>query len=186
MHKRNRRAQRPVVSRAEQADHNVRNHDAARSAQQQRRKKISQAQHERKRRSREHARNRQRKDHLPKCLRRRRSQIMRGLNQIARNMLQRRVNRQKRERRIDMRERQHHRKRTVEQKVERMPGQMHILQQRIQHAVRAKNRLPCIRPHQIADPQRNDHHLIEQVFSLAARKTTGNKPADIRAAAKTT
>src|SRR5215467_10295522 len=52
---RNRRSQRPVVSRAEQADHDVRDHHAARSTQKQRCKKIAQAQYKRKRRSRQHA-----------------------------------------------------------------------------------------------------------------------------------
>ncbi len=92
---------------------------------------------------------------------------MRGLDQIARNMFQRRVNRQNRERRIDVRKRQHHGKRTVEKKIERMLGQVHILQQRVEHAIGTENRLPRIRPHQIANPQRNNHHLIQQIFSFA-------------------
>ena len=48
-----------------------------------------------------------------------------------------------------------------------MPGQVHILQQRIEHTIGAEDRLPRIRSHQITDPQRNDHQLIEQIFSLA-------------------
>jgi len=105
-----------------QADHNVGNHDAARPAQQLRRQKVSQAQDERKSCSRKNTGNRQGKDDFPECLRRSRAQIVRRFNEVARNMLERGINRQECERSIDMGEREHDRERTVEQKVERMPG----------------------------------------------------------------
>ena len=49
-----------------------------------------------------------------------------------------------------------------------MLGQMQILQQSVEHAVRAKNRLPRIGPHQITDPERNDHQLVEDFFLAPA------------------
>src|SRR5207244_12450559 len=37
----------------------------------------------------------------------------------------------------------------------------------VQHAIAAENRLPCIRAHQVADPQRNDYELIEELLSFS-------------------
>ena len=97
------------------------------------------------------------------------AQIVRGFHQIPRNVLERRIDRQKCERRVDVGERQHHGKRAIEQKLQRMLREVHILQQRVQHAVAAQDRFPGIGAHQIADPQRNDDQLIEaDLFCLPA------------------
>ena len=144
MQRANRRAQRPVVGGAEQADHNVRDHDSARASEQQRGKKVSQAEHESESCAREHSRNRERQDHAPERLRWRGSEIVRGFDQVARDVLERRVNGKKRKRRVDVREREHHRKWTVEQEFQRMMREVNILQQRVQHAVGAEDRLPGV------------------------------------------
>src|SRR5579862_6304325 len=77
---------------------------------------------------------------------------------------------QKREWRVDVSERQHHGERTVEQKFQRMLGEMQILQQSVEHAVASQNRLPGISANQIADAQWNDHQLIEKLFPLSRIK----------------
>ena len=69
-----------------------------------------------------------------------------------------------------MGEGQHDRERAVEQKIQRMLGQVDVLQKRIEHAVAAEDRLPCVGTDQVADPERNDHELIEKVFRLPAWK----------------
>ena len=82
---------------------------------------------------------------------------MRGLDQIARNAFKRRIDGQKRERRVDVGEGKDNRKGAVEQKPEWVLTDVDVLQQGIKDAVAAENGLPCIGPYQITYPQRNDH-----------------------------
>ena len=77
---------------------------------------------------------------------------MRGLDQVSRDVFQRRVNREKGERRVDVGKREHDGERAVEQKFERVFGQVYILEQRIEDAVAAQDRLPRIGSNQVAHP----------------------------------
>jgi len=56
-----------------------------------------------------------------------------------------------------MSQREHHSEWAVEQKVQRMLREMQILQQRVEHAIATKDRLPGIGADQVADPKRNNH-----------------------------
>src|SRR6185437_1932160 len=123
---------------------------------------VTQAQHKCESRSRQNSRNGKRKDDSPESLKRRRSQIVRRLYQVAGYVFERRINRQEGERCVDMREGQHHGERAVQQEIEGMTCQVNILQQRVKDAVAAQDGLPGVSSHQIADPERNNHQLIEE------------------------
>ena len=69
-----------------------------------------------------------------------------------------------------MRQREHHGKRTVKQKIQRVLRYVHVLKKGIEHAVAAENRLPRVSAHQVAHPQRNDHELVQEVFALSGTK----------------
>ena len=60
--------------------------------------------------------------------------------------------------------------RTIEKELEGMLCQMHVLQQRVEDAVAAEDRLPRVRPHQVAHPQRNDDELVEEILFGACIK----------------
>src|SRR4051794_21304247 len=90
---------------------------------------------------------------------------MRSFDKVARNMLERCIDGQKRERRIDVGESQHDRKWAVKKELNGMTRQVYILQEHIQDSVGAENRFPRVGPYQVADPERNDHHLVQQILS---------------------
>src|SRR5207248_597825 len=69
-----------------------------------------------------------------------------------------------------MSECEHHSKRAVQQKVERMVRDVRVLQQSVQYSIAAKYGLPRIGTYQIADPQRNDCELIKQVLAGSRMK----------------
>ena len=66
-----------------------------------------------------------------------------------------------------MRQGEHDGERAVEQEVERVTGQVDVLQQRVENAVGAENRLPGVGTHQITHPQRNDDELIVEILSAS-------------------
>ena len=90
---------------------------------------------------------------------------MGGLKQIARDVLERCVDRQKSKRRVDVRQGQHDRKWAVQQEIQGMLSQMNVLQQSIKNAIATQDRFPGIGTNQIAYPQGNDHKLVEQILS---------------------
>src|SRR5215472_16296365 len=92
-------------------------------------------------------------------------------------MLERRINGQDGEWRVDVRQGQHHGERAVEQELERMLGQMRILQQRVENAVAAENRLPRVSANQVADPEGDDDQLVEKILTLscAEREIVGKR-----------
>lgn len=95
---------------------------------------------------------------------------MRSFHQVPRNVFERRIDRQNREWRIDMSERQHYGERAVQQEIQWMAGQVHILQQSVEDPVTSQDRFPRVGTNQIADPQRDDHQLVQQIFSLRVKR----------------
>ncbi len=85
-------------------------------------------------------------------------------------MLQGRVNRQEGEWRIDVRQCEYNRERTVKQEPRRRVRDVQVLQQRVHHSVAAKDGLPRVGAHQVANPKRDDHKLIKQFFALRIKR----------------
>ena len=86
--------------------------------------------------------------------------------EVSRNVFERRVDRKKREWRVDVRQREDDRERAVEQKLDGVMRDVKILQQAVQDAVAAEDGFPGVAANEIAGPQGNDHELIEQVLSF--------------------
>src|SRR5579863_5228919 len=96
----NRGAERPVVGRAEKRLHDVSDHGARRSADEQRSKEITQGKYERKRSARQQARHGQRKNHAKERGERAGAEVVRSLHERARNVFKRSVDGQEDERRV--------------------------------------------------------------------------------------
>ena len=131
------------------------------STQQKRCQKISQAKDKRKGRSCQHSGNGKRKNDLPKSLQRRSTKVVRRLHQISRDVFQRRINRQERERGVDVSERQHHGERAVQKKFQWMLGQVYVLQKRVEDAIAPQDGFPGVSADQVTHPEWNDYELIE-------------------------
>src|SRR4051812_29156489 len=95
---------------------------------------------------------------------------MGGLDQVSWNVFEGSIDRQDGKRRVDMRESKDHRERAIQQEIQRMPGQVHILQQSVQYTIASQDGFPRVSPNQIADPQRNDYQLVQQILFSGAKR----------------
>src|SRR4029077_1630424 len=141
---------------------------------------ITERQHERERRAGKQAGNGKRKNDTQERGAAIGAQVLRGFDQRAGNMLQRRIDGKKNKRRIDVRKHQDHGEGTVEKEADRFARDVQILQQAVKHAVAAKNGLPGVAANKIADPQRYDHQLIQKFLARTCveRKIVGKRVAE--------
>src|SRR5260370_28722591 len=166
----NRRAERPVKGCAKEALYDVGDHRAGRGADKQRRQKIAERKNESESCPGEQAGNRKRKDDAQKCLSRSGGKVMRGFDQRARYVLEGRVDGQKNERRVDVRQHENDGERAIEKERDGLVCEMQVLQKAIEDAFAAKNGFPRVTPYQIAHPKGNDDKLVEQFFARARMK----------------
>lgn len=80
-------------------------------------------------------------------------------------MLERGIDGKKNERCVDVREHEHDSEGAVEKEADRFVGDVQVLEKAVEHAVAAENRFPGVAADQIADPERDDHELIEEFFA---------------------
>src|SRR5260370_34892390 len=99
----NRRAQRPIIRRAEEALYHVGDHRARGAADKERREEIAERENEGEGGAGEQAGNGKRQDDAQKCLKRSGTEDVRGFDKRAGNVLERCVNGQKTARREDVR-----------------------------------------------------------------------------------
>ena len=95
---------------------------------------------------------------------------MGSFDEISGNVFERRVNRKKREWSVDVREGEDYRERAIEEKFDGMMRDVEILQEAVEHAIASKDCFPGVTAHEIASPERDDHELIEKVFSFRCVK----------------
>src|SRR5437879_7249862 len=91
---------------------------------------------------------------------------------MPRNVFKRGVNGEECERRIDMCQHEYYGKWTIKEESHRLANQVEILEEAVQDAVAAENGFPRVAAHEVADPKRNDHQLVEQVLPRPDRKST--------------
>src|SRR6202035_3418335 len=98
-------------------------------------------------------------------------------DQVPRDVLERRIDRQERERRVDVRQRQHDGKWAVQEELNGPVRDVQVLQEGVQHAVAPEDGLPGVPAHQVARAQGNDHELVEQLLPLQRikRKVVGER-----------
>ena len=162
-HDRQRTSERPVESRSELADNDIRNHDAARSSQEGRSHEIPEAQREGEDAARDDAWNAERQKDSSEGLPWRGTQIEARFGQLLRDLFQRRVNRQSNQRNKDVCQRQTYAELVVEEKGDRLLDQAEILKRGVDNAGAAQNRLPNEGPQQKASEQGNDDQEVEQL-----------------------
>src|SRR5579864_929608 len=160
-------AERPVVSCAEQTLHNVGDHGAGRSADKKRSEEVTEGKNESESGSGEEAGHGKRKDDTEKCFGGTGAEILRGFDEWARDVFERRVDGEEDERRVDVREDEDDRERAVEEKADRFMRDVKILEKTVEDAVAAKDGFPRIAANEIADPEWNDDELIEEFFACA-------------------
>ena len=183
MHDGNGGAERPVVGRAEKSLHDVGDHGARRAADEEWREKIAEREDESESRSGEQAGHRERKNYAEKSVALAGAKVLRGFDERARDVLERGVNRKKDEWRVDVGEHQDDGEGAVEEKADGLVREMQILEEAVEHAVAAENCFPGVAADQIADPQRHDDELIEQILCARRREMRGSRRAGSRAVA---
>ena len=176
----NRGAERPVIGGAEEALNDIGDHGAGRAADEQRREKIAERENESEGGAGEQAGNGERKNHAEKRLRGAGAEILRGFDERARDVFERRVDGKKNERRVNVRQHEDDGEWAVEKEADRVVREVQILQKAVEHAVAAENRFPSVTANQIADPERNDDELIEEFFARAGveRQKIGERIAE--------
>src|SRR5260370_8973460 len=111
-----------MVRRSEEIYDDGGNDDAGGAPEKLWREKVYEAKHECKRRPGDYPGNRERKDYAPERLEARRAEVVRGLHQITWDVFEGRVNRKKCKGRVDVGQRQHNRKRAIEQELQWVAG----------------------------------------------------------------
>ena len=91
---------------------------------------------------------------------------MRSFDEISGNVFERRVNRKKCEWRVDVREGEDYRERAIEEEFDGMMRDVEILQEAVEHAIASKDCFPSVTAHKITGPQRDNHELVEKIFSF--------------------
>jgi len=92
---------------------------------------------------------------------------MRGFDERTRDVLERSVDGKKDKGRVDVREHEDDGERAVEQSGQRLVCDVEILQEAVQHTVCTKDGFPRVTADEIADPQWDDHELVEKFFARA-------------------
>jgi hypothetical protein len=92
---------------------------------------------------------------------------LRGFNERAGNVLERGIDGKEYERRIDVREHEDHSEGAVEKETDGFVGDVEILEKTVEHAVAAENGFPGVAAYQIADPERDNHELVEEFLARA-------------------
>src|ERR1700735_3692499 len=143
------------------------------------REEISQSENEGEGSSREDSGKRERQNHAHESGERRRAEVVRGFDEVARHVFQRRVDRQESEWRVDVCQRENDRERAVEKKLNRTVSDVQILQKSIEHTFAAQNGFPSVTADKVAGPQRNNYELVEQIFAFCRvkRKVVGERIA---------
>ena len=110
---------------------------------------------------------RKRQDDAEECWRGDGAEVLRGFDERARDVFERRVDGKKNKRRVDVREHENYGERAVEKNADGFVRDVQILQEAIEDAVAAENGFPGVAANEIADPQRDDDELVEQFFARA-------------------
>src|SRR6266403_259856 len=118
----------------------------------------------------EQARNGKRQDDAQKCLKRSGAEVVRGFDKRTRDVFECRVDGQKNERRVDVREHENDSEWAVEKERDGRMREMQVLQEAIEDAFAAENGFPSVTAHQVTHPQRHDDELVEQLFAGAGMK----------------
>ena len=95
------------------------------------------------------------------------AEVVGSFDEIARNVFEGSVQREKNERRVDVRESEDDRERAIEKKTDGSAGDVEVLQEAVEDAVGAENGFPGVAADEIADPERDDDKLIEKIFANA-------------------
>ena len=162
---RNGGAQRPIVRRTKETLDNVGNHDAGWATNEERAKKIAHCEDKSEGGAGQKSRQRERKNDTQKRGARAGTEVVRGFDEVSRDVLERSVQRKKDKGRLDVRKCEDDRERAVEEKANGLVDQVELLEEAVKDSVGAKNGFPGITANQVADPQGHDDQLIEKFFS---------------------
>ncbi len=158
-------AERPIVSCAEEALDNVGDHDARRAADKHRSEEIAEREDKGEGSAGNQTRERERKNDAQKRGAGAGAEILGGFDEMARDVFEGSVERKEGERGINVGEGENDGERAIKEKANRLLGDVKVLQEAVEDAVRTQDGFPGVTADEIADPEGNDDELIEKIFA---------------------
>ncbi len=155
-----------VLAAAEEVDDQVPDHHAARASDELGREVLAEDRDEDEddsgRDPRPHLRQQDAEDRGP----RRRAEVHRGLELVPVEPLERRVERQRREREVEVDEHEDHRRPVVEEERHRLVGDVRPLQEAVDRSALAEDVEPRVDAEQVARPEREDDEHEQEALEL--------------------